>query len=212
VKGRVLLSGLLGAVVLVLWTFVANAVFGFKARVEMRPVPNERAVYAALKDNVVAPGAFMVNPALTPEGRFPDGEPVFAIRTSGLGHEAAGRMFLVEPALGLLAAMLAALLLAAASPRVLASYPRKVLFVAGLGALLGLSGEVSRVGIGGYPPATGLLLAANVMVGWTLAGLAMAWPARDRAVRDGAAQDDRLIAAGDRARSMRRAPGRTGRS
>jgi hypothetical protein len=58
---RILLSEALGGVVLVLWTFVANGIFGVTGRVEMNRIPNERAVYIVLKEAIVAPGGYMAN-------------------------------------------------------------------------------------------------------------------------------------------------------
>lgn len=36
---RVVVPGLLGAVVLIVWTFLVNGLLGFKSRIDMRPVP-----------------------------------------------------------------------------------------------------------------------------------------------------------------------------
>jgi hypothetical protein len=171
---RILLSGVLGGVVLLLWTMVTNGLFGFTARLEMKRIPNERAVYAVLKDNIVEPGAYLANPEPMPDGPFPPGQPVFGIRYGGMGHEAAGRLFFIEPALIFLAAMLAAGLLAMTSARILSRYSRKVLFVVLVGLLLAVYGDLSKFGIGGYPANAALLLAANHAVAWTLAGLVMA--------------------------------------
>jgi len=175
---RIVGSALLGLVVLFVWAFVVNGILGFTLRMEMKPVSNEPEVYRVLKENVVSPGAYMVNPALTPEGQFPGGEPVFSLRFSGMGHEAAGRMVFVGPAILLVALLLAAGLLAMASPRVLCRYPLKVLFLAVLGLLLAVFANLTKIGIGGYPVHTALLLAARDFVSWTLAGLVMAWPLR----------------------------------
>ena len=43
-QSRVLGAGVLGALVMVLASFVVNGIFGFTARLELRPVPNEAAV------------------------------------------------------------------------------------------------------------------------------------------------------------------------
>jgi hypothetical protein len=175
---RILLSGALGWVAVLLYTFVANVVFGFTNRVAMNRVPNERAVYAVLKENVVAPGAYIVNPEPAPGGPFPAGEPVFGLRFSGMGHEAAGRMFRVELALGFLPMLLAAGLLSVTSAQVLSRYFHKVLFIASIGLLLAVTGDLTKFGIGGYPASSALLLAANDVASWTLAGLVMAWAMR----------------------------------
>jgi hypothetical protein len=172
---RVLLSGLAGAVVLCAWTFAVNVGFGFTARLEMQPVPNERAVYALLKEHISRPGAYMANPPLSPRGEFPPGEPAFSIRYSGVGHDAAGRLLLIDLAVALAASILAAGLLSTASTRILSRYPYKVMYVATVGLLLAVFGDLPKFGIGGYPASTALLLAGNHALSWTLSGAVMAW-------------------------------------
>jgi ABC-type Na+ efflux pump permease subunit len=175
---RIVGPAALGLLVMFVWTFVVNGIFGFTLRVEMNRIPNEPEVYRVLKENVVAPGAYMANPALTPEGQFPGGEPVFSVRTSGLGHEAAGRMVFVGPAIMFVALLLAAGLLSMASPRILSRYSLRVLFLVVLGLLLAVFANLTKIGIGGYPVHTALLLAARDVGSWTLAGLVMAWTLR----------------------------------
>jgi hypothetical protein len=175
---RLLVSGLLGFVVLMLWTIVTNVVFGLTVRLQMQEIPEERVVYQVLKERITSPGVYLANPALTPEGAFPAGEPVFSVRYAGFGHEAAGRMVLIETALVLAASLLAAGLLSFASDRVLSRYGRRVLFVAAIGLLLAACADMGRYGIGGHPLPSAALLAANRIVAWVLAGLAIAWPIR----------------------------------
>jgi hypothetical protein len=171
---RILLSGILGGVVLLLWTFVLNGIFGFTARVEMERIPNERSVYSVLKDNVKAPGVYLANPEPVPGVGFPPGEPVYGIRYSGMGHESAGRMLYMEPAIVIVAAILVAGLLSMTSRRILSRYSSKVLFVFVIGLLLAVLGDLAKIGIGGYPVKTALLLAARDVISWTLAGLVIA--------------------------------------
>jgi hypothetical protein len=178
---RVLISGGLGGVVLLAWTVVANVIFGLTPRIEMNHVSDERALYTHLKGSIPAPGAYLVNPELTPEGRFPENEPVFSVRYSGMGHEAAGTFLLVETVQLFASTILVAALLAFASPWVLSRYARRVLFIASVGLFVVLAGDLPRIGIGGYPPAPGLWLAANRLVSWILVGLVMAWPMRQTA-------------------------------
>lgn len=171
---RILVSGLFGGVTLLLFTGLANGVFGFTARLEMNPVPNERIVYALLKESLVVPGAYMANPELTVGGEFPAGEPVFGIRYSGVGHEAAPLMSLVEPGILFVSAILVAGLLSVTSARVMTRYAHRVLFVASIGLLLAVFGDLSKFGIGGHPAGSALWLALNHLVSWVLAGLVMA--------------------------------------
>jgi len=106
-------------------------------------VRNERAVHALLKEHISTPGAYIANPPLSLRGEFPPGEPVFGIRHSGVGHEAAGRSLLIDLAIALVASLLVAGLLSAASPRILSRYPYRVMYVATIGLLLARANEGS---------------------------------------------------------------------
>ena len=172
---KVIISGLLGWIVLAVWTFVANGIFGFRSRIDMRQIPDERRVYEILKENVVAPGRYVCNPAPSSSGFFPDEEPVFSIVYSGLGHGSAGTESLVHMLIGLCATIIASGMLAVASPRILSSYLRKVLFFTAIGLLFAVNTDLASSGIGGYPPADAMLLAAHSVVVWTLAGLVVGW-------------------------------------
>lgn len=175
---RVIVSGLLGFVVLALCAFVSNAVFYVATRTEMNRVAEERVVYQFLKERITEPAVYLVNPALTKEGAFPAGEPVFSISYAGFGHEGAGRMALVQVGIGLASALLAALLLSLASVRVLSRYALRVLFVSTIGLLIAVCADMGRHGIGGYPLHSTLLLVVDRLASWILVGLAMAWPIR----------------------------------
>lgn len=181
---RVLAAGVLGFFVLAVWTLVVNGMFGFTARLAMNRVADEPAVHRLLEQNITAPGAYLVNPALTTEGRFPDGEAVFAVTFSGMGHEAAGRMMLVDLARGFVVMLLATGLLAAASARVLSRWASRAAFVVVLGILQVLASDLARIGIGGWPSGTALAMAGFHVTGWALAAAAIAWvvPPRERRV------------------------------
>jgi hypothetical protein len=83
---RIFVAGTLGFAVLKAWTFLVNVLFGFTVRVAMNRVADERAVYRMLKENITAPGLYLVNPAVTAEWQFPPGEPVFGVNYSGIGQ------------------------------------------------------------------------------------------------------------------------------
>ena len=172
---KVILAGLAGGIVLTLWTFVFNGVFGFRNRIDMKQVPNERQVYELLKENVASPGRYLCNPELTAAGAFPDGEPAFGILYGGVGHEAAGRYSLVQLLLAFGASLAGAWLLSCSSRRVMARYSRRVLFFSGIGVLVALFSDLGDVGIGAYPASDALLLAAHTVAVWTAMGFAVAW-------------------------------------
>ncbi|MFN8546625.1 MAG: hypothetical protein U0527_01295 [Candidatus Eisenbacteria bacterium] len=99
---------------------------------------------------------------------------MFGIHYGGVGHEAAGSLVVVECVVAFGSALLAAGLLSLASSRVISRYWNKVLYVAVIGVLLALFGDIPKYGIGGYPASSALLLAANHAASWVMAGLAMA--------------------------------------
>ncbi len=191
-RKRILLAGTLGAASLILWAFVANAIFGFSSRVELKRVPDERTLYEALRTTVKVPGVYIVDAQLPPDGTSAAGEPVYGVRYGGIGHEQAGRMLVFELSVTWVATTLAATLLSFASGRVRRHYGRSVLFLAGIGLLLALAGDVSKLGIGGYPVTAALLIAANRAAAWAVAALVMAGTMRPRG---GAAAADLSVAA-----------------
>ena len=182
---NVVSAGLLGGIVLIVWTFVANGLFGFQARIDMNQVPAEQQVYEALQEHVDTPGRYTINPQLTADGRFPDDEPVFSVLYGGMGHEAAGGLMLIGLVLYLLAPMIGAWMLSQSSVRVLTSYGRKVLFFTAIGLLFAIYGDLTSYGIGNDPLNDALAFAAFHIVTWTLVGLVVAWriraPQRDQA-------------------------------
>lgn len=178
---RVIVVGVLGGVVLMAWTFVINAFWGFQARIDMKRMPAERHVYEMLKENVVDPGRYIVNPELTPEGRFPDGQPVFSVLYGGIGHEAAGGLMWVSLLVFFISPTIAAWMLAQTSERVRSSFSRKVLFVVAIGLMLALSSDLTRFGIGSYPVKDAIAFALNRLVVWTLVALVLAWRIRPEA-------------------------------
>lgn len=171
---RVFFSGVLGFLAILCWTFVANVVIGLTPRLMMNRVGDEARVYDMLRESVPGPGAYVVNPPAWSEGAAVEGQPVFSVTYAGFGHEAAGRMALIEAMTTLISALLAAVILSMTSQRVLGRYASRALFVGLLGLFLGVAGDFGRFGIGGYPLSAALLLAANTVVSWTLAGLVIA--------------------------------------
>lgn len=171
---KVFWAGLLGALAMIVFSFLVNGVFGLNSRLNMKPLRAERAVYEVLKREVTQPGRYCCNPALTAEGRFPDGEPVFTVVNSGFTHGAAGASLLKDLGLTLLTAFIATGMLAMASPRVLASYAGKTLFFVLMGLLFGLLTGIRS----DYPLADALLKALYEVTFWTVTGLVVAWRLR----------------------------------
>ncbi len=171
---KVVVSGLLGFVVLFAWGFVVNGIFGFNSRINMKQISDESLVYEVLKESIIEPGRYIINPKLTPAGMFPDGEPVFSVHYSGLGHDAAGKVMLYQFVFLLLASMISVWMLSQTAPQILSSNRRKVLFYVAIGLLFAVFGDLMNFAIDKYSLNDVLLLAANDILAWTLVGLVVA--------------------------------------
>lgn len=168
---KIFVSGLVGAVVLVAWTFILNGLLGFNARLSMKQVPNEREVYSVLKSAITEPGRYLCNPALTSEGRFPGNEPVFGIQYSGAGHEAAGLGVILGLIQFLIMPLIGALMLSMTSEEFRSRFVNRVLFFVLIGFLLAIAGDLNSFGIGASPLTVALIFAARTIVTWTILGL-----------------------------------------
>jgi len=172
---KVVVAGVLGFIVLAVWTFVVNGLLGFNSSINMRRIENEAEVYEVLKDSIAEPGRYVCNPAVEGDAGYPGNEPVFSVLYSGMGHGTAGRQMLIGLVLYILAPMIGALLLSHASNRILSSYLRKVLFFTIIGLLFAIFSDLQKYGIGGYPLRDALLLGVHSIVVWTIVGLVIAW-------------------------------------
>lgn len=172
---KVISAGILGGVVLIIWTIVVNGFLGFQASIDMKKISAERQVYETLKEHIVDPGRYICNPELTSEGRFPDGEPVFSILYGGIGHESAGSLMLVGLVVFFLAPIVGAWMLSQTSARIMSSYPRKVLFFVAIGLLFAIFTDLTNFGIGRYPVKDAIILGLSHIIVWTLMGFVAAW-------------------------------------
>lgn len=172
---KVIIAGLLGGLTLLIWVFLINGIFGFRARIDMKSIANERQVYELLKANIVKPGRYICNPELTSSNNSTENEPVYSILYGGMGHEAAGNQSIFEVILAFLATFISAWLLSMTSMKILSSYLRKVFFFTIIGLLMALFGDFNNYGIGNYPLSDALLLGIHNIVAWTIVGLVIAW-------------------------------------
>ena len=172
---KVIIAGFLGGLTLMIWLFIVNGIFGFRNRLDMKQVPDERQVYEMLKRNIVEPGRYICNPELTPEGTFQQNVPVFGILYGGVGHEAAGMQLILEFILAILTATTGAWLLSLTSEKTITNYWRKVFFFTILGGLIAIYSSINNFGIGGYPVKDALILAIHTIIVWTVVGLVVAW-------------------------------------
>ena len=172
---KVIIAGILGTIVMFVWTFVINGFFRFQASIDMKQIDKEQQVYEVLKQHIVEPGRYVFNPEITQEMVFPEGEPAFSVLYGGVGHEVAGDLMLLRLIVGFLAVLIGAWMLSQTSAQILASYWRRVLFFTSIGLLIALFSDLSKFGIGGYPVKDALLLALNNIITWTIVGLVVAW-------------------------------------
>jgi len=171
---RVLVGGLVGAVVVIAWLFVADGILGFKRGIDTNRLGEERIVYTFLAEHVTEPGRYVINPELLPERRFPGEAPIFAVQYSGLGHKDAGQEVIVGLVVAILACVAGAWLLAHASGRILSRYYSRVLFLAAVGVVVALVTILGRFGIAAYSLGDALALGLHDLAGWALAALAIA--------------------------------------
>ena len=172
---RIVLAGLLGGAVFLVWFIIVDGILGFKRGIEMKQLSTERSVYTFLTEHVTEPGRYVCDPEVLPEQRFPGEDPIFVVQYSGLGHADAGQEMLVGLVIMFLAPFLGAWVLANASSRVLSGYGRRILFLLGVGAVMSLFGIMTRFSIGGYPLGDTLALTLHDLVVWIVAGLVIAW-------------------------------------
>jgi hypothetical protein len=184
---KVIIAGFLGGLTLMIWLFIVNGFFGFRNRIDMKQIPNERQVYEMLKHNIMEPGRYICNPELTPTNTFPDNEPVYSILYGGVGHEAAGRQSILEFILAIFAATIGAWLLSLSSEKNITNYKRKVFFFMIIGLLIAIFSSINNFGIGSYPVKDALILAIHTIISWTVVGLVVAWrikPVTDISIKE----------------------------
>lgn len=172
---RVIIAGLLGWVVMIVWFVIVNGFLGFMRGIEMNQLADEREVYAFLVEHVPAPGRYVINPEISPERGFPGDDPVFAVQYSGLGHADAGQEMLVGLVVMLLVPVVGAWLLFNASVHVLSGYGSRLLFFSVIGLVFALLGVMARFGLAKYPLGHAVALSVHDLVAWIVAGLVVAW-------------------------------------
>jgi len=181
---RVLVGGLIGAVVMIAFVVVVDGLMGFKRGINMHQLTNMTDVYTFLSQHVTQPGRYVCNPVVGPDQPFPGHAPVFAVEYSGLGHADARQEVIVGLVVLLLASFAGAWVLANASSRVLARYGSRFLFFAVVGVVLALVSIPGRFGVSAYSLGDAVALAAHDLVLWAVAGLAVAAvvkPAKEQA-------------------------------
>ena len=172
---RILNAGVMGGIMLIVWTFVINVLFGFRPNIDLKKVPNESEVYEMLKNNIAETGKYVCNPPVSPGMPFPDNEPVFGIHYSGIGHGSAGLIMVIQLFIFVLSPLLATWLLSMACEDILNRYWKKVLFFTIIGIIIALFGDLAQFDIGKYSFSDVTKMAVQDVIAWTLIGLVAAW-------------------------------------
>lgn len=180
---RVLLGGVVGGVVLFLWGAISHMLLPL-GEVGIKEMPGEEAVLSAMRENLSEPGFYffpgMGGVEATPEAqraweeqyrRGPRG--ILIYHPTG-EQPLSPTQLLTELLADIAAAIVAAYLLVQASGG-LSGFGARVLFVTLLGLLPGLEVDVSYWNWYGYPGNYTLAVMADHVIGWCLAGIALAW-------------------------------------
>ena len=183
-KKDVLVAGLVGGAVMLVWLFVTNAVLPFKSNLMHKVIPlaNQLEVHEVLRENITQPGTYSVPYlSLQEEAHFPDyrDQPVYSITYEGYTHSGGGggtimSSFPVTMLAVFLPPLIAAWMLSVTSPAILSKYLRRFLFVAALGVIVALYDDVLQMSFGPQPKDYLTFLAINNLIAWTLTGLVIA--------------------------------------
>jgi hypothetical protein len=181
----VVIAGLLGGLVAFVWIFLSNAMVPIKSRMIHKTVPGQMEVHASLKENITEPGTYSI-PYLSnrEQEAYPDyrSEPVYSVTYSGYTHGDTGSIADILVPIGLIfaSALIVAWMLSVASPRLLSSYARRVLFVALVGVVIALWDDLGQMYLGPQPRDYLAFLAVNNIIAWFVTGLVIAWKVKPR--------------------------------
>ncbi len=184
---KLITGALLGGFILWLWGFLYWAISGIPVN-GMSEFKDEAAVERVLRENAQGPGFYALPSAWVPDGTDPQawGEKRMqhiadrfffsgSVNVGGLGPM--GNQ-MVRSILGnVLAALLMMWLLLQAAD---SSFGRRVLFVVGAALLAWLVGVYPNAVWWGHPSSFVFYQLIDFVIGWTLAGLALAWLVGDR--------------------------------
>lgn len=175
---RILVAGVLGGIVLYLWGWISWAVLPWHNST-MPDLPNEDAVMEVMKNSITQtgvyqfPGMMKANEPAWME-KFQRGPSGTLFYTAEGRNPMAASTFVVGFILALIEALLAAWLLSCATGWQ-SSYGRRVGFMALLGILGALVSHISAWNWMFFPAGYSHVMALDLVIGSTLAGLVIAW-------------------------------------
>lgn len=175
----ILISGVLGGMVMFAVMAACRLLLPGVGNSGFRTMPDQAPIHAALKERIREPGRY-VCPYLGPDDAsavFPDylNEPIFEVTYKGHTHATVPGFASAGMFAFLLGPMAAAWLLSQASTRVLASYFRRVVYVATLGLFLAVAADLLRALTDELPLTTVAGMAGVSVISWVLVGLVLAW-------------------------------------
>ncbi|MFI5264631.1 MAG: hypothetical protein ACHQM6_08960 [Candidatus Kapaibacterium sp.] len=179
--GRIILAGFLGALVLFIWGFLSWAVLPFHSQTT-HALPNEDAVAAVLKSGNAESGTYRIpgigNTEATKKAEMEKMKvgPIAWIHYRQEGYGDMDPMYLIKGFLILFfGATIAASLLGKLSWSLASKYGARVRFIMMIGIFLAIAGRLGDWAFLGYSTSFSLNLAADDIIGWTLAGLVIGW-------------------------------------
>jgi len=184
-KKDVVVAGLLGAIVMVTWLVISNAMIPYKSSLIHRQLPLDAQleIHQALRSHITENGTYSV-PYLSieQEEEIADyrSQPVYSITYQGVTHGEGAPMTLTPFLVALVVPMLAAWMLSVTTDRIRSVYLLRVLFVVAIGVIIALFDDVLQMSFGPQPKDYLAFLAVNHLVCWTLVGLVLAWRLKPR--------------------------------
>jgi hypothetical protein len=172
-KKEMLLSGLLGGIVIFVWTVISTSLLPVSGK-RAQPIPNDKEIHTLLKEKITEPGMYFLPDHLDESSTdYPDyeNEPIFSIIYGGRTPGTFLGQMIFELFCIFGAPIIAAWMLSVTSERILAKYSRRVLFIAVLGLFLAVFGDVFSE----KPLDIILLSSINGLITWALVGLVIAW-------------------------------------
>jgi hypothetical protein len=177
---RIVLAGLLGGLVYFIWGALSWMVFPWH-NATLNKLPNEDTVMAALREQVSESGAYFF-PGMPESGGDAAAQEAYTARhrQGPLGfllYHAGGKELAMGPAMGrgfaidVIAALMVAFLLSMKAP---APYMCRVIFVLLIGLFSAITTHAMYWNWMLFPTDYTLAMFADVVGGWTLAGLVMA--------------------------------------
>ncbi len=172
-KKEILLSGLLGGLVILVWLAVSRGPIPLSGDIPEQ-IPNDKDLHTTLKETIPEPGLYYL-PGGSEENQalYEDyaNEPLFMITNTGRTPNTFLGQLLFELFGIFIAPMIAAWMLSMTSVKILSKYSRRVLFVTVLGLFLAVYGDIAS-----EKPMSGILLSSiGNLITWALAGLVIAW-------------------------------------